>query len=100
MIGQNTDLEHKITLKASGKPIDIGVVELVEFTFGDLVKIYPSESVRYDSGSFFIRLNQEETQGFGGSLPVQVRVKFSNGDIPLSKKKVYSVNEALSKAVL
>lgn len=101
MLGQNTDLEHEITIKADGQLIDIEQVDLVEFSFGSLVKYYPTdENVRYDNGSFFVRLTQEETQNFENSVTVQVRVKFSNRDIPLSNKKVMPVNSSLSKAVL
>lgn len=101
MLGQNTDLEHEITIKADGQLIDIEQVDLVEFSFGSLVKYYPTdENVRYDNGSFFVRLTQEETQNFENSVTVQVRVKFSNSDIPLSNKKVMPVNSSLSKAVL
>lgn len=101
MLGQNTDLEHEITIKADGQLIDIEQVDLVEFSFGRLVKYYPTdENVRYDNGSFFVRLTQEETQNFENSVTVQVRVKFSNSDIPLSNKKVMPVNSSLSKAVL
>ena len=101
MLGQNTDLEHEITIKADGQLIDIEQVDLVEFSFGSLVKYYPTdENVRYDNGSFFVRLTQEETQNFENSVTVQVRVKFSNSDIPISNKKVMPVNSSLSKAVL
>ena len=101
MLGQNTDLEHEITIKADGQLIDIEQVDLVEFSFGSLVKYYPTdENVRYDNGSFFVRLTQVETQNFENSVTVQVRVKFSNSDIPLSNKKVMPVNSSLSKAVL
>ena len=100
MIGQNTNLTHEITLRVDGQPINISDVELVEFSFGELVKIYPSEEITYDNDKFYVRLTQEETQNFEDSLPVQVRVKFNNGDIPLSKKKVVPINESLSKAVL
>ena len=100
MIGQNTNLTHEITLRVDGKPINISDVELVEFSFGELIKIYPSEEVVYDNERFYVRLTQEETKEFEDSLPVQVRVKFSNGDVPLSRKKVVPINESLSKAVL
>jgi len=101
MLGQNTNLEHEITVKVGGEPLDMGQVDLVEFSFGNLVKYYPTdENVRYDNGSFFVRLTQEETQNFENSVTVQVRVKFSNSDIPLSNKKVMPVNSSLSKAVM
>ena len=79
----------------------MGKVDLVEFSFGHLIKYYPTdENVRYDNGSFFVRLTQEETQNFENSVTVQVRVKFSNSDIPLSNKKIMPVNSSLSKAVM
>lgn len=101
MLGQNTNLEHEITIKVDGQPIDIEQVELVEFSFDGLAKYYPTdENVRYGNGSFFVRLTQEETQNFESSVTVQVRVKFTNNDIPLSNKKIMPVNSSLSKAVL
>jgi flagellar basal body L-ring protein FlgH len=75
-------------------------VDLVEFSFNDLIKLYPSESVQYDNETFYVHLTQEETQRFEGAVAVQLRVKFSNGNIPLSCKKTMRVNESLSKEVI
>ena len=101
MIGQNTDLEHEIRLKVGGQPLDITSVELVEFSFGDLLKYYPTDSsVRYDNGSFFVRLTQEETLDFDKVLTVQLRVKFNNGNIPLSARKTFQVEQSQSKEIL
>lgn len=100
MLGQNTDLEHRISISVDGKPIEIINVDLVEFSFGELVKMYPSESVKYEEGVFLVHLTQEETVSFGSSISVQVRVKFSNNNVVLTKAKTMPVNQALSKAVL
>ena len=100
MLGQNTDLVHEATLTVDGKEIDISTVEVVEFSFGDLKKLYPSDSVSYENGVFLIHLTQEETQEFGSSITVQVRVKFNDGNIPLTRKKVLPVVESLSKEIL
>lgn len=100
MFGQNTDLTHEIKVKVDGQPLNINGVELVEFSFNDLIKIYPSTSVQYENDSFYIRLTQEETQRFEGAVAVQVRVKFVDGSIPLSCKKTVLVNESLSKGVI
>lgn len=101
MLGQNTDLIHRIAITVDGNPLNIAEVEVVEFSFGDLTKLYPdNKDIVYEDRVFKVRLTQEETQNFDRSVPVQVRVKFNNGNIPLSKKKVLPVNEALSKAVL
>lgn len=101
MLGQNTELNHEITIKVGGEPLNVNLVELVEFSFDDLIKYYPSD-VTYNrvTNSFFVRLTQEETQNFDSAVTVQVRVKFLNGDIPLSNKKTINVNSSLSKAVL
>lgn len=100
MFGQNTDLEHEVTITVDGAPLDMTIVELVEFMFGDLRKVFPSDDVIYKSGKFYVHLTQEETQSFSGSLETQVRVKFTNGNVPLAKKKTVWVEEALSKEIL
>lgn len=102
MLGQNTELNHEITIKVGGEPLNVNLVELVEFSFDDLIKYYPSSDVTYNrvTNSFFVRLTQEETQNFDSAVTVQIRVKFANGDIPLSNKKIIPVNSSLSKAVL
>lgn len=103
MLGQNTELNHEITIKVGGEPLNVNLVELVEFSFDDLIKYYPtSPDVTYNrsTNSFFVKLTQEETQNFDSAVTVQIRVKFANGDIPLSNKKIIPVNSSLSKAVL
>lgn len=100
MLGQNTDLIHEISVRVDGNPLVIDEVEVVEFMFGDLQKLYPSNSVVFEDRVFKVHLTQEETQEFGRFVSVQVRVKFNNGRVPLSSKKVLPVTEALSREVL
>ena len=100
MLGQNTDLTHGITLTKDGLPINVEEVEMVEISFDDLIKKYPSSDVSYENGRFLVHLTQEETQQFDDAVSVQVRVKFNNGDVPLSKIKTMPVRQSLSKEVL
>ena len=100
MLGQNTDLVHEIAVKVDGKPLDISKVDLVEFSFGNLIKMYPSVDVSFEEGSFFVHLTQEETQAFDDSITVQIRVKFINGNVVLSNRRTMTVKEALSKEII
>ena len=100
MIGQNTDLVHEIAVKVDGEPLDVSKVDLVEFSFDEMKKMYPSADVNFEGGSFFVHLTQEETQEFGDNVTVQIRVKFMNGNVVLSNRRTVPVNEALSKEII
>ena len=100
MLGQNTDLIHEISVSVDGKPIDIGQVDLVEFSFDDMIKMYPSEVINFENGSFFVHLTQEETQLFRDTITVQIRVKFMNGNVVLSNRRTVPVTKSLSKEII
>ena len=100
MLGQNTDLVHEVAVTVDGEPLDLSKVDLVEFSFDEMIKMYPSKDVSFDNGSFFVHLTQEETQAFGDNVTVQIRIKFMNGNIVLSNRRTVPVNEALSKEII
>ncbi|MBP0989967.1 MAG: hypothetical protein J5874_02160 [Oscillospiraceae bacterium] len=70
------------SLKIKGTGFDIGDVEKIEFTVGNLSKTYPGQVV-YDPSSeeFLFPLTQRETFGMCGRQPAEARIKFSSGNI-------------------
>lgn len=89
-----------ITIENEGKPLDISEIELVEITLLNLTKTYPEE-VSFSDGAFHFPLSQEETMRLAPLLcPMQVRVKFTSGDVIGSEIQKIDVQRVLSKAVL
>ena len=89
-----------ITIENEGKPLDISEIELVEITLLNLTKTYPEE-VSFSDGAFHFPLSQEETMRLVPPLcPMQVRVKFTSGDVIGSEIQKIDVQRVLSKAVL
>lgn len=88
-----------ITIENEGKPLDISEIELVEITLLNLTKTYPEE-VSFSDGAFHFPLSQEETMNLPPLCPMQVRVKFTSGDVIGSEIQKIDVQRVLSKAVL
>ena len=89
-----------ITIENEGKTLDISEIELVEITLLNLTKTYPEE-VSFSDGAFHFPLSQEETMNLVPLLcPMQVRVKFTSGDVIGSEIQKIDVQRVLSKAVL
>ena len=76
---------------------DVSTLHAIEFTFGNISKIYPSEDVVYDNNVFRIKLSQSETLSLNDKTAVQARIKFANGDILPTKIEYDNVQLTLSK---
>ena len=92
-----------IKIKSGGVPLNVEIVDVVEVTFGELTKEYPTE-ITYDSetSAFLFPVRQDETFAFrAGSLKMDVRVKFHGGDV-VGLQDLVSVNipKALSREIL
>jgi len=92
-----------ISITSDGEPLNIENVETVEIVIGNLTKKYPSQ-INYDDTEnvFLFPVLQTETFGFkAGSTKLDVRVKFTNGNVVgLEKIQTISVPSALSGEVL
>lgn len=88
-----------ITIKNLGKAVPIETVEKVEVTLLNLTRSYPEE-VTYSDGKFHFPVTQTETFKLPPVCPMQVRVKFTGGDVVGSMIQTVKVAGAISKAVL
>lgn len=88
-----------VTISDQGQPLDTAAVELVEITLLNLVKTYPGDVTFFD-GKFHFPVTQPETFRLPPMCPMQVRVKFTGGDVVGSKIQMVEVAGAISKAVL
>lgn len=88
-----------VTVKNQGEPLAVENVELVEITLLNLTRSYPDE-VTYSDGKFHFPVTQEETFRLPPVCPMQVRVKFTGGDVVGSRIQMVEVAGAISKAVL
>lgn len=88
-----------ITIKNLGEAIPIDTVEKVEITLLNLTRSYPEE-VTYSDGKFHFPVTQTETFKLPTVCPMQVRVKFTGGDVVGSLIQMVEVAGAISKAVL
>lgn len=88
-----------VNISLQGKPVDISDIELVEITLINRAKVYPGE-VTYSDGAFHYPVTQEETMNFPPLCSMQVRVKFTSGDVIGSDVQKIDVQRVLSKVVL
>ena len=88
-----------ITITNLGEAIPIDTVEKVEVTLLKLTRSYPEE-VTYSDGKFHFPVTQAETFKLPSVCPMQVRVKFTGGDVVGSPAQTVNVAAALSRAVL
>lgn len=95
--GDAYNLEISITNR--GEALDVETVEKVEVTLLNLTRSYPEE-VTYSDGKFHFPVTQTETFKLPPVCPMQVRVKFTGGDVVGSMIQMVEVAGAISKAVL
>ena len=100
---RGNEFEISVEMTVNEEPMDIDLVECVEFSFNDtLRKIYPSPSVSFNSnrGCFLIHLTQEDTFSLNYSFLIQARVKFKNGFVFASSVLEKTLKECLSKEII
>ena len=84
------------------EPID-SLFSDIEVSFGGSIrKTLKQGGVKYDTelGKFKVYLTQEETFKLRGNAKMQIRFKFTNGEVAGVDAGTYSVNSSISKVVL
>lgn len=97
--GATYQLEVKLT--ENKQVIDNGLIDTIEFTFGEISKYYPTDC-RYDEQKqcYTVYLTQEDTLAFNKPIKSQVRVKFKTGDVSSSLIKTDTVYPTISEKIL
>ena len=88
-----------VTVKNEGEWINIDLIDTVEITLNGYTKLYPGD-VKYSDRLFHFPLSQEETFTLPPLCPMQVRVKFKNGNVIGSEIRNIRVKDVISQAVL
>lgn len=104
--GNNYELEIPLTL--DNDELDINNVELVEFMFNDIRKIYgeyeenKTGDVTYDTTKkcFIVPLTQQETFSLNNMIEYQARVKFTDDKVMATDIYRGYIKESISKEVL
>lgn len=87
-------------IKKDGKYLDISEVEKIQFVIGDLIKYYGNEEkviFNEETNLFYFPLSEKESFELQGPQLVQVRIKFTNGDIIGKKYGTVNVQYAYKK---
>lgn len=96
--GCTYDLKIKIT-DSEGLSIAPVSVDKIEFVFGDVIKLFPSDDVSFD-GVYTVSFSQNDTFRLHPYDKVQIRVKLKNGVVSGTGIQTVNVIESLSKEVL
>lgn len=88
-----------ITIRNYGEPVTADDVETVEITLLSITRLYPGD-VTYSDGKFHFPVSQEETFRLPSICPMQVRVKYTGGDVVGSQIQTVNVASSISKVVL
>lgn len=96
---QGSTLVIRIKLKIDGQPLDINVIESVEFVFGRVTKIYPID-VKLLGSDFIVNFTQEDTMKMAEIIRYQVRVKFKDGQVKGSEMYTGKLKYSLSREIL
>ena len=84
--------------------LDMGLVDIVEFMFGDIRKVYggtSTDGVIYSVDHFIVPLTQEETFSLKDkTVNYQARVKFTSGDVKGTSIKKCNLYDSISQEVL
>jgi CRISPR/Cas system Type II protein with McrA/HNH and RuvC-like nuclease domain len=99
---QNSDLFYKYKVKIKSGEYNESDIVRVEFTLGEVQKVYPSSDVeKVDDGIYSIRFSQEETLKLAeGVVSTQARIMFSSGNIVPTNIVYAQVKKTLSEKVL
>lgn len=81
--------------------VNMDDVEKIEFTVGNLVKVYPGE-VNYVQPNelFLFPLKQEDTLKMQDAVKYQARVKYKDGNVIATKIYSGNVLDSLSTSIL
>ncbi|MDO4280805.1 MAG: hypothetical protein Q4C56_04160 [Peptococcaceae bacterium] len=108
MIKQGDQYALGIRLTAEGEALDISAIADVEICLGTLVKHWRAEGaseVQHDAEAsvFYFPLSQAETFAFkklGRKVPLDIRVKYTTGDVVGIRPQKIDVIESISKEVI
>ena len=101
MQGDQYTLPVSLTFE-SGEVITPDSVSDIEFYIGNFRKTIDSGTVTFDevSGEYLIKLYQVESFMLKGSVRIQARILFKNGDVVGIDLGTYDVDDAISKVIL
>ena len=101
---QGNTYKINVEIKVDDSDIDINDIEKIQFTFGRKVeKIYDGENddVTYAGNNIFVvKLTQEDTFKFDGTVDYQIRVKFKDGEVKGIEPEQWDILESITKEVL
>lgn len=105
ILTQGSTYKLNVPLTKDGTNIDIELVDIVEFMFQDIRKLYGSDGdVTYDNDNkvFIIPLSQKETFQLNeeGRISYQARIKYKTGEVKATPIQYGYISESLSKKVL
>lgn len=105
VIKQGDAYSIPVGVTLNGAAIALSDIETAEFMLGSGVrKLYPGDAIfNPDDNFFYVSLSQEDTFSLTANSAVEldVRVKFSGGNVMGAKKMVYvTVADAVSEEVL
>ena len=105
ILTQGSTYKLNVPLTKDGTNIDIELVDIVEFMFQDVRKLYGSDGdVMYDkeNNAFVIPLSQEETFKLNeaSQIEYQARIKYKTGEVKATPIQYGYISESLSKEVL
>jgi hypothetical protein len=105
ILTQGSTYKLNVPLTKDGTNIDVELVDIVEFMFQDVRKLYGSDGdVTYDNDNkvFIIPLSQKETFQLTeeGRISYQARIKYKDGEVKATPIQYGYISESLSKKVL
>ena len=105
ILTQGSTYKLNVPLTKDGTNIDIELIDIVEFMFQDIRKLYGSDGdVTYDNENkvFIIPLSQEETFKLNetSQIEYQARIKYKDGEVKATPIQYGYISESLSKEVL
>lgn len=105
ILTQGSTYKLNVPLTKDGTNIDIELVDIVEFMFQDIRKLYGSDGdVTYDNKNkvFIIPLSQKETFQLNeaSQIEYQARIKYKDGEVKATPIQYGYISESLSKEVL
>ena len=105
ILTQGSTYKLNVPLTKDGTNIDIELVDIVEFMFQDIRKLYGSDGdVTYDNNNkvFVIPLSQKETFELSQDTRIsyQARIKYKTGEVKATPIQYGYISESLSKEVL
>lgn len=98
---QGDAYEIPFSISQEDTPITPSNCQDLEIAIGKIIKRYSDKEIRFDGKEWFVQLTQEETFEMESvTLPVQVRVKFSEDNVIGEDVGLVCIKTSTSKEVL